>query len=164
MRTGRSLPRAPLGMSGPRRRHHAARSHQRSRRCPPRAAGDSHAPGLASISSSYDPPYAAIVVDANTGAVLHAANPDAPRHPASLTKIMTLYLLFERLEVRQDQARHHDAGLRGGREPGADQARLKPGDSLKVEDAIKGLVTKSANDAAVVVAEALGGSADEFAA
>ncbi len=43
--------------------------------------------------------YAAIVVDANTGAVLHQANPDAPRHPASLTKIMTLYLLFERLEA-----------------------------------------------------------------
>ena len=53
---------------------------------------------LASISSSYNPPYAAIVVDAKNGAVLHAANPDAPRHPASLTKIMTLYLLFERLE------------------------------------------------------------------
>ena len=46
----------------------------------------------------YNPPYAAIVVDAKNGGVLHAANPDAPRHPASLTKIMTLYLLFERLE------------------------------------------------------------------
>ena len=54
---------------------------------------------LTSISRSYNPPYAAIVVDANNGAVLHAAAPDAPRHPASLTKIMTLYLLFERLEA-----------------------------------------------------------------
>src|SRR2546421_12626669 len=48
--------------------------------------------------SSYQPPYAAIVVDVNSGAVLHASSPDSLRHPASLTKIMTLYLLFERLE------------------------------------------------------------------
>jgi D-alanyl-D-alanine carboxypeptidase len=59
-----------------------------------------HHARLASVSSSYDPPYAAIVVDAKNGALLHQANPDAPRHPASLTKIMTLYLLFERLESR----------------------------------------------------------------
>src|SRR4029078_11842940 len=52
---------------------------------------------LGSISSSYNPPYAAIVVDAKSGGVLHAANPDAPRHPASLTKIITVYLLFVRL-------------------------------------------------------------------
>ena len=51
------------------------------------------------IGDGSGPPYAAIVVDANTGAVLHAANPDELRHPASLTKIMTLYLLFERLEA-----------------------------------------------------------------
>src|SRR6185295_15130783 len=49
--------------------------------------------------SSYSPPYAAIVVDANSGNVMHASNPDALRHPASLTKIMTLYMLFERLEA-----------------------------------------------------------------
>jgi D-alanyl-D-alanine carboxypeptidase len=48
---------------------------------------------------AYNPPYAALVVDANTGAVLHASNADAERHPASLTKIMTLYLLFEQLET-----------------------------------------------------------------
>jgi D-alanyl-D-alanine carboxypeptidase len=47
----------------------------------------------------YSPPFASIVVDANSGAVLQATNPDALRHPASLTKIMTLYLLFERLEA-----------------------------------------------------------------
>src|SRR6478672_1811356 len=49
-------------------------------------------------AASYSPAYSAIVVDANSGAVLHASNPDALRHPASLTKIMTLYMLFERLE------------------------------------------------------------------
>ena len=56
-----------------------------------------------------------------------------------------------------------DAGVRGGREPGADQAGLRPGQTLAVEDAIKGLVTKSANDASVVIAEALGGSQSDFA-
>jgi D-alanyl-D-alanine carboxypeptidase len=52
----------------------------------------------AAAASSYEPRYADIVVDANTGDVLHSVNADATRHPASLTKIMTLYLLFERLE------------------------------------------------------------------
>jgi len=50
------------------------------------------------VVSSYAPPYAAMVVDAKTGRVLHAQNEDAPRHPASVTKVMTLYLLFEQLE------------------------------------------------------------------
>src|SRR2546421_8338848 len=47
----------------------------------------------------YQPPFSAIVVDANSGAVLHASSADSLRHPASLTKIMTLYLLFERLDA-----------------------------------------------------------------
>ena len=118
---------------------------------------------LASISSSYDPPYAAIVVDAKSGGVLHTANPDAPRHPASLTKIMTLYLLFERLEsgkitLETQMPVSEEASIQAPTKLG-----LKPGETLKVEDAIKALVTKSANDAAVVIAEALGGSEDEFA-
>jgi D-alanyl-D-alanine carboxypeptidase len=53
----------------------------------------------AAPTSSYEPRYADIVVDANTGDVLHNVNADSTRHPASLTKIMTLYLLFERLEA-----------------------------------------------------------------
>lgn len=112
---------------------------------------------------SYNPPSASIVVDANSGRVLQASNPDALRHPASLTKIMTLYLLFERLEAgklsldsRLDVSEH--ASVQPPTKLG-----LKPGQTLKVEDAIKALVTKSANDAAVVVAEALGGSEPAFA-
>ncbi|MEA3025337.1 MAG: D-alanyl-D-alanine carboxypeptidase [Alphaproteobacteria bacterium] len=118
---------------------------------------------LTSISSSYNPPYAAIVVDANNGAVLHAAAPDAPRHPASLTKIMTLYLLFEQLEAGKIalDTPMDVSELASSQAP--TKLGLRPGDTLKVEDAIKGLVTKSANDAAVVIAEALGGSEDEFA-
>lgn len=117
----------------------------------------------AAASASYSPAYAAIVVDAKTGAVLHQSSPDGVRHPASLTKIMTLYLLFERLESGKISL---DTAMPVSEEA-ASQAPtklgLRPGGTLLVEDAIKGLVTKSANDAAVVIAEALGGSEDEFA-
>ena len=119
---------------------------------------------LASISSSYNPPYAAIVVDAKNGAVLHQTNSDAPRHPASLTKIMTLYLLFERLESGKVSLDTQMPVSQEAASQAPTKLGLKPGDTLKVEDAIKGLVTKSANDASVVIAEALaGGSEDEFA-
>jgi D-alanyl-D-alanine carboxypeptidase len=114
-------------------------------------------------SSSYSPAYAAIVVDANSGSVLHSANADSIRHPASLTKIMTLYMLFERLESGKLSL---DSQLRVS-EHAADQAPtklgLREGQTVSVEDAIKGLVTRSANDAAVVIAENLAGSEEEFA-
>jgi D-alanyl-D-alanine carboxypeptidase len=108
-------------------------------------------------------PYADIVVDANSGAVLHATNPDARRHPASLTKIMTLYLLFEQLEAGKLKL---DSALKVSAEASAQaptKLGLKPATTLAVEDAIKGMVTRSANDAAVVVAEAIAGSESEFA-
>ena len=114
-------------------------------------------------AEGYSPPSASIVVDGNTGAVLQASNPDAPRHPASLTKIMTLYLLFERLDAGKIKL---DTPLKVS-EHASDQdptkLDLKPGQTIPVEDAIKGVVTRSANDAAVVIAESLGGSEDEFA-
>jgi D-alanyl-D-alanine carboxypeptidase len=117
----------------------------------------------ATASSSYSPGYAAIVVDANTGSTLHSANADAMRHPASLTKIMTLYMLFERLE----SGRLSPDSLLRVSEHAADQSPtklgLREGGTITVEDAIKGMVTRSANDAAVVVAENLAGSEDEFA-
>lgn len=114
-------------------------------------------------TESYAPPFASIVVDGNTGDVLHASNADAPRHPASLTKIMTLYLLFDRLEAGKIRL---DTPLKVS-EHAAEQAPtklgLKPGQTIAVEDAIKAVVTKSANDAAVAIAENLGGDEDEFA-
>jgi D-alanyl-D-alanine carboxypeptidase len=113
--------------------------------------------------SSYNPAYSSIIVDGNSGAVLQASNPDALRHPASLTKIMTLYLLFERLESgkltldsEMDVSQH--ASIQAPTKLG-----LRPGQTLRVEDAIKGLVTRSANDAAVVIAEAISGDEDDFA-
>ncbi|HEY4737706.1 MAG TPA: serine hydrolase [Xanthobacteraceae bacterium] len=114
-------------------------------------------------AENYSPPTASIVVDGTSGAVLQASNPDALRHPASLTKIMTLYLLFERLEAGKFKL---DSPLKVS-EYAAEQAPtklgLKPGQTIAVEDAIKAIVTKSANDAAVVVAENLGGDESNFA-
>ena len=111
----------------------------------------------------YSPPFASIVVDGNSGAVLQAASPDALRHPASLTKVMTLYLLFERLESGRLWL---DSALKVS-EHASEQAPtklgLKPGQTISIEDAIKGIVTKSANDAAVAVAENLGGDEESFA-
>jgi D-alanyl-D-alanine carboxypeptidase len=114
-------------------------------------------------SSTQAAPYADIVVDANTGTVLHSTNPDAQRHPASLTKIMTLYLLFEQLEAGKLKL---DSQLKVSEEAAGQNPTklgLKPGSTLAVEDAIKGMVTRSANDAAVVVAEAIAGDEREFA-
>lgn len=117
----------------------------------------------AHAASSYNPPSASIVVDGNTGAVLHASNADAIRHPASLTKMMTLYLLFERLESGKIKlstempASAHAAGQ------APSKIGLKPGDTVKVETAIKALVVKSANDVATVIAEYLGGDEPSFA-
>ena len=61
--------------------------------------------------SNYHPPFAAIVVDDNTGQTIYEVNADEPRHPASLTKVMTLYMLFEAARGRQGHARHAAAGL-----------------------------------------------------
>jgi D-alanyl-D-alanine carboxypeptidase len=111
----------------------------------------------------YSPPYSAIVVDANSGNVMHSASPDEPRHPASLTKIMTLYLLFERLEAGTLKLDSQLPVSEHASVQAPTKLGLKPGQTIAVEDAIRGLVTKSANDAAVVVAETIGGDESDFA-
>ncbi len=113
--------------------------------------------------SSYNPAFASIIVDANTGATLTATNPDALRHPASLTKIMTLYLLFERLEAGKLSLDSEMEVSEHASSQAPTKLGLRPGQTLRVEDAIKGLVTRSANDAAVVIAETVGGSETDFA-
>jgi D-alanyl-D-alanine carboxypeptidase len=114
-------------------------------------------------SENYSPLFASIVVDGNSAEVLNATNADALRHPASLTKIMTLYLLFERLEAGKMRL---DTQLKVS-EHAAEQAPtklgLRPGQTIVVDDVIKAVVTKSANDAAVTVAENLAGDEAEFA-
>jgi D-alanyl-D-alanine carboxypeptidase len=113
--------------------------------------------------SGYSPPYADVVMDANTGAVLHAENADSLRHPASLTKIMTLYLLFEQLEAGKLRLDSRMEVSEHAAQQAPSKLGLAPGQTIAVEDAIRALVTKSANDAAVVIAEAIGGDEDSFA-
>ncbi len=113
--------------------------------------------------SNYKPDYAEFVIDDNTGQALLELNADEPRHPASVTKIMTLYLLFEQLEAGKLKL---DSQLPISANAAAQpptKLGLKPNQTLSVEDAIGGLVTRSANDAAAVVAEAIGGTVEDFA-
>jgi len=137
-----------------------ARHHHRARVRYVHHAGHYHHRAHA---EDYSPPSASIVVDGNSGAVLQASNPDAPRHPASLTKIMTLYLLFERLDAGKIKLDTQLKVSEHASEQDPTKLGLKPGQTIAVEDAIKGIVTKSANDAAVVVAENLGGDEEGFA-
>jgi D-alanyl-D-alanine carboxypeptidase len=111
----------------------------------------------------YSPPQASIVIDHNTGAVLHQSQPDALRHPASLTKVMTLYMLFEQIEAGKLKLDTPLPISAYAASQSPSKLGLRAGQTIEVEDAIRGLVTKSANDAAVVVAEALGGDEDAFA-
>src|SRR5579859_4827147 len=112
---------------------------------------------------SYSPKFSSIIVDGNSGAVLTANSPDGLRHPASLTKVMTLYLLFERLESGKIKLDTEMPVSEHASDQDPTKLGLRPGQTLRVEDAIKGMVTRSANDAAVVVGEFLGGNEDDFA-
>lgn len=116
------------------------------------------------VSESYSPQFASIIVDGNSGAVLQSTSPDGLRHPASLTKIMTLYLLFERLESGKMKLDTELPVSQHAADQDPTKLNLRAGQTIRVEDAIKGLVTRSANDAAVVIAEAIGGDEDDFAA
>jgi D-alanyl-D-alanine carboxypeptidase len=109
------------------------------------------------------PQYSAIVVDAASGTVLSADNPDELHHPASLTKMMTLYMLFEAV-------RDHRASFDQYVPVSPHAASMEPtklgvpaGGALTVEQAVLGIVTQSANDAASAVGEMLGGDEDRFA-
>ncbi|WP_292101867.1 D-alanyl-D-alanine carboxypeptidase family protein [Mesorhizobium sp.] len=108
--------------------------------------------------------YAAIVVDARSGKQLFEVNSTAQRYPASLTKMMTLYLLFEALEsgriAKETQIPVSD---NAARQPPT-KLRFRRGETIDVDSAIRAIVVKSANDVAVAVGEYLGGSEDQFAA
>lgn len=107
--------------------------------------------------------HAAIVIDANTGKVLYSDNPDALRHPASLTKMMTLYMLFEAMEAGRLNKSSPVPISKHAASMAPTKLGAKAGTSITVETAILGLVTKSANDAAAAVGELLGGSEGRFA-
>jgi D-alanyl-D-alanine carboxypeptidase len=107
--------------------------------------------------------YASIVIDKDTHEVLHARNADDPRYPASLTKVMTLYMLFDAINAGDVSLDEKLTVSRFAASQAPSNLKLKPGSTISVSDAIGALVTKSANDVAVVVAERLGGSESRFA-
>lgn len=118
---------------------------------------------LAPAPAQANPKYGSIVIDARTGKVISSRYADKKLHPASLTKMMTLYMTFEALEqgrLKRNQmlkvSKHASTMV-------PSKLGLKPGDKIMVEHAIYALVTKSANDVAVVLAEALAGSERNFA-
>lgn len=107
---------------------------------------------------------AAIVVDGSTGAVLYQAGADLPRIPASLTKMMTLYLTFEALKSGRISKDTQIPVSAYAASQAPSKLGLKPGRAIDVDTAIKALVVKSANDVAVALAEYLGGTEEQFAA
>lgn len=107
--------------------------------------------------------YASIVVNMETGDVLHARHADQPRYPASLTKAMTLYMVFDALKSGEMKLYEELPVSRTAASQPPSSLRLRPGTTITVRDAIHALITKSANDVAVVVAERLGGSERRFA-
>jgi len=107
--------------------------------------------------------YSSIVIDARSGRELSAVNADEERHPASLTKMMTLYMVFEALHDRRLQLDQAVPVSAHAASQVPSKLGLVPGTRLTVEQAILGLVTKSANDAAAALGELLGGTEDGFA-
>ena len=107
--------------------------------------------------------YASLILDAETGKVLHSVNADTRNYPASLTKMMTIYMVFaalERHEIMPDTK--WKASARAVRQP-ASKLGMKKGQTLTVRDAVMLLITKSANDVATMIAENMSGTEREFA-
>ncbi|MGI4879489.1 MAG: D-alanyl-D-alanine carboxypeptidase family protein, partial [Janthinobacterium lividum] len=110
------------------------------------------------------PKYAAILINAATGEVLYARQADAPRYPASITKVLTLYIAFE--SIARGNARLTDpitvSRFAAGQRPS--KLGLRPGSVISLKDAINVIATRSANDIAVALAEHISGSETAFAA
>lgn len=118
-----------------------------------------------SASPAYaDDRYAAFVIDPRTNEVLHSEMADEARFPASLTKMMTLYMLFEAIQRGDVQLTSQMIASREAARQPPSRLGVRRGDAVSVEDAIYSLVTRSANDVSVMIAERLAGSEDRFAA
>jgi len=118
--------------------------------------------GLSSGRALADVKQAALVVDANTGAVLHEQFADAPRHPASLTKMMTLYMAFREIAERRLSVSSKLTVSEKAASVAPSKLELAVGEEIELLDAIKALITKSANDMAVAIAEQIGGTEVNF--
>ena len=119
-------------------------------------------PTAASAASAADK-FAALIIDVDSGRIMQQVNPDAERFPASLTKMMTLYLAFDALESGRLKLQQPLPVSARAQAQSPSKLGLRAGATIPAEQAILGLVTRSANDAAVVLAEALGGTEDAFA-
>ena len=119
--------------------------------------------GAAAAPAHANSKYAAIVIDANTGKTLFSSSADAPRYPASLTKMMTLYLTFEALQSGKLKTSSKISFSKNAAAEPPTKLGVKAGGSVTVETAILSLVTKSANNSATALAEQLGGSEAGFA-
>ncbi len=110
-----------------------------------------------------NPKYASIVLDMDSGKVLHSSRADKRLYPASLTKMMTLYMTFEALESGRLSLDQHLPVSRNAERQPPSRIGLRAGKTITVREAIRACAVKSANDAAVVLAEAIGGSVKNFA-
>jgi D-alanyl-D-alanine carboxypeptidase len=117
----------------------------------------------AAFSVFSQPKYAAVVIDANTGELLYARNADALRHPASLTKIMTLYLTFEALSTGRLSLNDIVTVSPHAYSMMPSKVSTHPGETLTVAQAIPAMTVHSANDVAVAMAERISGSESRFA-
>ena len=110
----------------------------------------------------------AVIVEVSTGKILLDKNADSPMAPASMSKLMTLYILFERLKdgslSLDDTFRvSENAWRKGGAKSGSSTMFLLPGQNVRIEDLIRGIIVQSGNDACIVVAEGISGSEESFA-
>jgi len=119
--------------------------------------GLSPAPALASDK------HAALLLDVNSGNILYQSAAEQPRYPASLAKLMTLYLVFERLEQGKLDERSKLKISAHASAAAPSKLDLEPGEEIVVADAVKALITKSANDVAIAFAEHIAGSEERFA-
>jgi len=108
-------------------------------------------------------PFTQVVVDANSGRVLHAVNPDGLVHPASLVKIMTLYLAFEAMDKGQLSPYERIRVSKNAAAQSPSKLNVPAGQSILVRDAVLAIVAKSANDMTVALAERIAGSESDFA-
>lgn len=114
------------------------------------------------LNSTAHAKYASFVIDADTGEVLHGTNEDTRNYPASLTKMMTLYLIFERLEDKRWTLNTKLKVSRRAASQPASKLGLAPGSTISVKQAILALAVKSANDVATTVAENISGKERSF--
>ncbi len=119
--------------------------------------------GLGGFASAAHAGYAAVVVDGSSGQVLEQVNADHRDYPASLTKMMTLYLTFQGLKSGKLQLEQSMAVSAWAADKAPTKLGLRAGQTISVQDCILGMITKSANDAATVMAEGIGGSESHFA-